>query len=158
MSDEKRCPRCSQTKATSEFHLSKRGTTGLQAECKACQADRYSAWYAKNRVAKLEATRRRIGANQARVLALKLTMPCVDCGWQPANEEEAKRLDFDHSDPETKYRGHRRTGAFSAGWSWARIERELALCVTRCRSCHMARTTREGHRQRRYQHDPEVNR
>lgn len=150
MTDEKLCGRCGETRSVTEFHPMQRSSDGLQSECKPCQKARNADWYERNREAKLAATRERVAANRARLVELKLTLKCADCGWQPATANEVSQLDFDHTDPATKYRGSTRTGAFNASWTWARIEQELKLCVARCRTCHMARTTREGHRQRRY--------
>ena len=85
--------------------------------------------------------------HRARIIAIKLASRCADCGWQPRDAEEAKLLDFDHRDPESK--AVPGIGAFRYSWSWARIEAELALCDTRCKSCHGRRTGRYLHNQRR---------
>lgn len=157
MPDEKFCGRCGETKRVGEFHPSSRYRDGCQTECKTCQAARYRDWYAKNKQRKAAQVVARRDEIRAKIVALKLTLACVDCGWRPTSEDEVTKLDFDHEDPETKHRGSTQTGAFSGTWSWERIQQELKLCVARCRPCHMARTTREGHRQRRYQDDPEMN-
>jgi hypothetical protein len=57
--------------------------------------------------------------------------PCVDCGTWDA-------LQVDHHDSATKVT-HR-------VWTWAEARRlaELAKCVVRCISCHMAKTAANG--------------
>jgi hypothetical protein len=158
MSKQKKCQRCEATKSAEDFYPARRSPNGLQSECKACQASRYSEWYAKNRERKAAQVAVRKAKIRANIVALKLTLACVDCGWSPSTAGEVTKLDFDHENPDTKHRGSTQTGAFSTTWSWERIEQELKLCVARCHTCHMARTTREGHRQRRYQDDPEMTR
>lgn len=45
----KRCTKCGELKARSEFYAEKGGADGLRGDCKACHAARGRDWYAKNR-------------------------------------------------------------------------------------------------------------
>lgn len=102
---------------------------------------RYRAGY-REQQRRIEAARH--ARKRERVIAIKLASACVDCGWKPTTAEETKLLYFDHRDPATKT-GTSNRRAFNYSWSWSRISAELALCDTRCKPCHRARSSREGH-------------
>jgi len=71
--------------------------------------------------------------SQRRLDWLAANGPCVDCG----SDDD---LEVDHQDFTLKV-SHR-------VWSWsaARRTEELAKCVVRCTSCHVAKTSAEGSR------------
>lgn len=144
----KRCSRCKQEKPVTEFQKDRSRKDGLQPRCRECQnavtlahsrrpevrermyarnREYYPEWYAERR---------------ARMVSLKLTLSCVDCGWQPKTAEEVTRLEFDHIDPATKHTLKKRD-AFRLNWRWERIEAELAKCEPRCKECHMKRTVEQ---------------
>lgn len=71
---------------------------------------------------------------------------CELCGFQATHHCQ---LDLDHINPATKtYKGNHK--AYDAGWSWKRIEEELAKCTVLCKNCHALRTYEEGHWKNEY--------
>jgi hypothetical protein len=141
-----------------EFHRNRRAKDGRQSSCKVCQSVYDAAYHARHQAQQLVRmavyrpkvrgrelirARERYAAMRAKVVALKLTLSCVDCGWRPDSEAAVKLLDFDHRDPSTK---HDRPGgqAFKYSWSWSRIIQEIALCDPRCKPCHRRRTSRQN--------------
>ena len=64
--------------------------------------------------------------------AKKLASGCVDCGFNTHSEA----LDFDHVGEKT-INPSRMIGR---GWSFERIDRELAQCEVRCANCHRIKT------------------
>lgn len=128
MTISKRCIKCYRTLPIINFSGNSQRSDGLDSRCKHCK----------------NAAQQKIrSAIRVRMIALKLTLACVDCGWKPTTEEDVSFLEFDHIDPATK------SGAIGAvnvrNWSWARIEQEIALCEPRCNRCHRLRTEREHH-------------
>lgn len=107
-----------------------------------------AAYRAANRGKIRAAHLKRQRARRLRIARIKLELACVDCGWSPSTIAETTRLHFDHIDPATKHNS-RNGGAYLPSWSWARILRELALCETRCRSCHGRRSALQGQQRRR---------
>src|SRR5262245_42197596 len=68
-SSMKRCSKCREFKALSEFYVEKYGRDGLRPECKACNLAARKAWYANNQereIARVKAWQR---ANTERVNA-----------------------------------------------------------------------------------------
>lgn len=72
---------------------------------------------------------------QERILAIKRTRVCVDCG-----ESNIDLLEFDHRDPSQK-RGD--IGKVAWKWGWPRIAAEIAKCDVRCVHCHRRRTNEQ---------------
>lgn len=150
----KTCTLCDQAKPLDDFPVDARRNDGRASQCRACRAARYQAdpdYTARYRDANREALSAKQTAryreHQARITALKLTLACVDCGWQPTTAGEAALLEFDHIDPDTKHQSG--TPAYLRSWAWERIAAELALCEPRCNPCHVRRTTRLRHNLRR---------
>lgn len=54
---------------------------------------------------------------------------CVDCG-----EKDPIVLDFDHKDPEVKFKGVHRM--LSGHYSWDSVLKEIEKCEIRCANCH----------------------
>lgn len=63
---------------------------------------------------------------KAHIAQVKRDNPC------PCGCDDVSMLEFHHVDPDTK------TIDISKIRSWSRLLSELALCVVRCRPCHLA--------------------
>lgn len=125
-----------------------RGTQTLcgKVSCKqAAQRRRYAAFIERNpghereraRKAHLNGTATDWPAKRAnglRVHEFKSTTPCMDC----TNTFPAECMDFDHRPGEVKVNC---VGIMVAhGWSWEKIETEIAKCDLVCSNCHRIRT------------------
>jgi hypothetical protein len=122
----RKCRLCNIEKPEEAFRLRGGGRLGLQADCTECTNER-ARNYRQN-------TRDRVGV-------YKLDKGCERCGFKA---EHSCQLDLDHIDPSTKtYKGAHK--AYDAGWSWERIELELAKCTVLCKNCHALRTYEEEH-------------
>lgn len=130
----KKCSECGDEKDENDFpwRFKKRGMRA--SACKQCKKNRYQ----KNKatiipdIAERNADRRRQLTRM--VYEYKLTHPCVDCG-----EKDPVVLDPDH-------RGGKEFNVSKAvknGYSWERVEAELAKCEMRCANCHRRRTAKE---------------
>ena len=120
------CRSCQEQKPEEEFFYRGGGRKGLQADCKDCSRKRAREYR--------QVTRDRVGA-------YKMERGCEICGFEP---QHPCQLDLDHRDPSEKtYKGSHK--AYDAGWSWERVERELAKCVVTCKNCHSLRTQLEEH-------------
>lgn len=129
----KRCSRCKQDKARSEFNRNTAKKDGLQNSCRDCKktydAEHYSAnkqWYYDRNI------KRKID-RRAETRALK-TKPCTDCGvmypWYV--------MDFDHLDPTTKVNDIARM--VNHGLAMETIQKEIDKCELVCSNCHRVRT------------------
>lgn len=58
---------------------------------------------------------------------------CVDCG-----EEDPVVLEFDHIDPNKKFKTINKM--MSGHYSWKSLEKEIVKCDVRCANCHRRRT------------------
>ena len=122
----KLCRTCKKEKPENEFAYRGGKRSGLQADCNACA---------------LKRAREYRQAQRDKVSKYKLDKGCEVCGFKAAHPCQ---LDLDHIDPNTKtYKGSHK--AYDAGWSWKRIEQELAKCTVTCKNCHALRTQEEGH-------------
>jgi hypothetical protein len=129
--ETKTCPKCLEEHPIEEFSYRGGGRTGVQHECKSCSRKRARDYR--------QIQRDRVGL-------YKMDKGCEVCGFQA---QHPCQLDLDHIDPATKtYKGSHK--AYDAGWSWERIEKELAKCVVTCKNCHSLRTHEEGHWRNEY--------
>jgi hypothetical protein len=120
------CRVCLEEKPEENFFYRGGGRMGLQTECKECSRKRARDYRQVNR---------------DKVSIYKLDLGCEVCGFKAKN---SCQLDLDHRDPSTKtYKGSHKS--YDAGWSWIRIEQELAKCIVTCKNCHVLRTHEEGH-------------
>lgn len=120
------CRSCKSDLPEEEFFYRGGSRKGLQADCRDCSRKRAREYRQKMR---------------DRVTEYKMNKGCEVCGFQA---EHSCQLDLDHIDPVTKtYKGSHK--AYDAGWSWKRIEAELAKCVVTCKNCHALRTYNEKH-------------
>lgn len=120
------CCTCGEEKSDENYAYRGGGRKGLQAECMACSRERARTYRQEIR---------------NKVSLYKLSKGCECCGFSAAHPCQ---LDLDHVDPSTKtYKGAHK--AYDAGWSWKRVEQELAKCTVLCNNCHSLRTHEEGH-------------
>lgn len=134
-----RCTKCGDPKASDQFALDRRGSTGHQNWCKACSNARRRERYRQNRGGEYrtnEGCRRlRKLENYRRMWAYFRLHPCVDCG-----ETEPVVLQSDHV---------RGTKCYDLSWmlhrgmAWTKILEELEKCDTRCANCHQRKTARD---------------
>lgn len=121
---EKKCKSCGDFGRV--FYNRGGGRNTHQYECKDCAAKRAREYRQEQR---------------NRVGIYKMGKGCEVCGFRA---KHPCQLDLDHIDPNTKsYKGSHKS--YDAGWSWIRIEAELAKCVVTCKNCHSLRTYEEGH-------------
>jgi len=120
------CRTCNKDETETKFYLRGGGRNQHQADCASCSAKRAREYR--------QLQRDKVGI-------YKMEKGCETCGFQA---EHPCQLDLDHIDPATKtYKGSHKS--YDAGWSWSRIELELAKCTVTCKNCHSLRTYREGH-------------
>lgn len=121
-----KCRTCLELKPEENFFYRGGKRTGLQSDCMECSRKR-AREYRQN-------SRDKVGT-------YKMTKGCEVCNFKA---EHPCQLDLDHIDPSTKtYKGSHKS--YDAGWSWDRIQEELAKCVVTCKNCHALRTYKEGH-------------
>jgi len=125
------CRICGTNKVEDDFRLRGGGRKGLQADCTECTNKRAREYR--------QETRNRVGG-------YKMKIGCECCGFKATHPCQ---LDLDHIDPATKtYSGAHK--AYDAGWSWERVEQELAKCTVLCKNCHALRTYQEEHWKNEY--------
>jgi hypothetical protein len=121
-----KCRTCLEDKPKENFFYRGGGRSGVQADCKDCSRKRARDYRQDQR---------------DKVGSYKLSKGCECCGFKA---KHPCQLDLDHIDPESKtYKGSHKS--YDAGWSWDRIEQELAKCKVLCKNCHALRTYEEGH-------------
>lgn len=128
----KRCPRCGQTKALSDFHRATRRSDGVQSVCKCCRAVIDRALYLRRSP---EAKAHRTTWDRGRMAWLRAlkARPCTDCGrtFPPA------AMQWDHLP------GTEKLGAIGSGLRFlgrAKVLEEIAKCELVCTVCHAIRT------------------
>lgn len=132
------CPANGQPQPLENFGFRDGGTR--RARCRACtraanNASRRSRDTTREK-ARVHARKAQVAKeNSARLHALAVVSPCHGCGQLLPDV-----LEWDHLDPTTKTAAVTRLVA--SGYSWARVEAELAKCVPMCASCHLRRTRR----------------
>ena len=83
----------------------------------------------KNRIDLYAAQKRHRVKVRETLLEYLLERECVDCG-----EKDPIVLDFDHKDPETKFKGIHRM--LAGHYSWDSLLKEIEKCEIRCANCH----------------------
>ena len=122
----KTCRMCGQDKPETEFFYRGGGRKGKQVDCRDCSRKRARDYRQSMR---------------DRVAEYKLGKGCEACGFEA---KHSCQLDLDHIDPSTKtYKGSHRS--YDPGWSWERIQAEIAKCTVLCKNCHALRTYEEKH-------------
>jgi hypothetical protein len=128
----KRCPRCGETKALSEFHRTKARRDGLQVYCKRCRAVIDHRRYERLRGMQVP-TRVWERGRAEWLLSLKDGRPCTDCGRVFPPEV----MQWDHLP------GVLKLGNISTdlrGRSRDEVLQEIAKCELVCANCHAIRT------------------
>lgn len=141
----RRCTRCAEWKALSEFAPKYRLLRRPHSYCRDCQSAYHREWYARNseRVRERVALNRRLAEKADRLSGFLtsrrlrweylLQHPCVDCG-----ESDPVVLEFDHlREKRAKIAGLMRVHA-----PWSEIQAEIQKCQVRCANCHRRRTAR----------------
>lgn len=136
---ERRCSKCGETKALTEFAI-KNKKTGLRSVwCRACRRAYGRDHYRKNRPAYLKRNndRRKIERPKvkAQIDAYLREHPCVDCG-----RTDITMLEFDHRDPTQK---DWPVGELARSAEWPRVLSEIQKCDVRCANCHRRRTAEQ---------------
>lgn len=130
----KRCSKCRQEKALTEFNRYGRSKDGRQPYCRACASSYFTA--RRDVILPMIKTRKRDrkGDLTRYVRAYLSEHPCVDCG-----EADPVVLEFDH------VRGvkiaHVST-LVKQVVALARLQEEIEKCDVRCANCHRRRTAR----------------
>jgi hypothetical protein len=128
----KRCSKCGETKAHSEFHKYKRGD-GFQPWCKSCRKEYDRAYNLRNQ-GRWSALKKARKTERRRWLRdLKTNKPCTDCGRVFPPEA----MEWDHL-PGTEKLGE--LGTTLSQRSRKLILQEIAKCELVCANCHAIRT------------------
>lgn len=131
----KQCPRCQQIKMISDFGV--RGPKMRpRSYCVPCRREYSAEHYQKNSDKYKQRARNRtdvpVRRCRERLAQFLRNHPCVDC-----QEADVRVLEFDH------VRGKKDANVSlmaAKGFSWQRIEAEIAKCEVRCANCHRRRT------------------
>lgn len=130
------CSHCGELKPASEFPRRGAGSLFLHCWCRTCfssyKAERHQRLHEREMVRIRRNQAAVSAANRVRIKEYLLTHPCVDCG-----ESDQRVLDFDH------VRGSKKADVshmINSGFSWARIEEEIAKCEVRCANDHRRAT------------------
>lgn len=135
-----KCNKCNKLKPLEEFSFRNKNKNVRHRFCKACYAILHADYYIKNKARHL--ARVKINSdkleleNKLRIIEYLLQHPCVDCG-----EKDIIVLEFDHEIPKGKIQAV--ASMLHRGYSWIKIEEEIAKCSVRCANCHRRRTANQ---------------
>ena len=136
---EKKCARCGEVKAVTEFTKNRSRKDGLNAYCKSCVSEIYPSYkktyrdkktdayvndYANHREQKLAQVHRY--QDSRLILLWSLKTPCVKCG-----EDRKCSIHFHHIDPNNK-----EVNLSHGSMGKARMIEEAKKCVCLCANCH----------------------
>ena len=132
-----RCRVCCQEKPEPCFSYKNKALAVRHTQCKECNKAYCAEHYHRN----AKRYKERAAANSAvrredlhrRLFAYLAEHPCVDCG-----ELDPLVLELDHRDSGEKL--HNLSRMWYNGYSWKKIEAEIAKCDVRCANCHRRRT------------------
>ncbi len=134
------CRQCGEVKPEDDFSYKNKAQALRHTQCKSCSKSycaehyqRHSALY-KNRAVRNSAVRRE--ELHRRLHEYLSFHPCVDCG-----EADPLVLELDHRDRAKKL--HNLSRMWYNGYSWKKIEDEIAKCDVRCANCHRRRTAHQ---------------
>ena len=135
-----RCRLCSEDKLETEFSFKNKPKATRHTLCKSCNRTYCAGHYQEN----AEKYKKRAVANsiaRREPMHLKLFVylsqhPCVDC-----DETDPIVLELDHRESAEKL--HNLSRMWYNGYSWKKIEQEIAKCDVRCANCHRRRTARQ---------------
>jgi hypothetical protein len=72
-----------------------------------------------------------------KIFSYLLLHSCIDCG-----ESDVVCLDFDHINPDEKYKNI--SDMVKENYSWDEIKKEINKCCIRCSNCHRKRTAKDN--------------
>ena len=137
-SELRRCGRCGELKALSEFAWRRKNVGQRHNMCRPCHSAYHREHYLANKQRYVEQARER--KRQLRhertqfLIEFFATHPCADCG-----ETDPVVLEFDHVNAENK---RFEIGAALAYRAWETILEEIEKCEVVCANCHRRRTAR----------------
>lgn len=134
--ESKRCPNCGETKPLDLFNKNKRKKSGYGSWCKRCIADARLKVYYSNPQKHRENEKDRVLALKDKIVNYLSSHPCVDCG-----ETDPIVLQFDHVRGSKEFNVSRMA---HKGFSWGKIEEEIAKCEVRCANCHLRATAKRA--------------
>jgi len=127
----KRCGRCGDEKALTEFHRSER--RGYQAWCMSCRKEYDAAYHQANRERRALQKKRQLQEFVAWYRGLKEGKPCADCG----GVFHSAAMQWDHLPGCDKVAD---LGTLRGKRSRRRVLEEIAKCELVCANCHAVRT------------------
>ena len=135
-----RCRVCFEEKPEDSFSYKNKALALRHTQCKDCNKAYCAEHYRRNAKqykerAVVNAASRREDLHR-RLFAYLAAHPCVDCG-----EADPLALELDHRDGAEKL--HNLSRMWYNGYSWKKIEAEIAKCDVRCANCHRRRTARQ---------------
>jgi hypothetical protein len=135
----RRCSRCGELKALSDFPLRDIRAGAKGHYCRPCQAEYRRGHYVRNRpdyIRRAMDEARLKKEDQLLLLHDYLrSHPCVECG-----ETDIVALDFDHIDPGEK---ELEISKMLGRRPWMSILAEIRKCAVRCANCHRRRTAEQ---------------
>lgn len=129
----KTCTNCKEQKELAAFNKRRQA---YQSICKECNRQKCHDYYALNRERQIkqvyQSKQKRIRENQSRIRDV-LAIGCK-CGFK-----DIRALEFHHIYPADKSDGISKL--LADGYSWKRLEKELAKCEVICANCHKIETS-----------------
>jgi len=92
-------------------------------------AEYQAKWYSQNKEKRIAQVKERQIIMRERFQEYKTTLECILCG-----ENHPACLEFHHRDPTTK--DVNLSEAYTRGWGWERIMKEVEKCDVLCANCH----------------------
>lgn len=132
----KKCSRCLEEKAFSEFGKSSKAKDGYQWHCRACKTELHQLNHSQRMKSITASKAMRVARNQNWAWNYLINHPCVVCG-----QRQPRYLDFDHTEP--KYKTHDISFMVSQGYSIEALEKEAEKCTIKCLYCHRDRTVEQ---------------
>lgn len=135
----RRCSRCGQLKAITEFPFRDLRTGARNHYCRPCQAAYRRQHYQRNRPDYIQRAMQEMRMKREdgliRLHEYLRAHPCADCG-----QTDITVLEFDHVDPRTKAID---VGTMVGRRSWSTVRAEIDRCLVRCANCHRRRTAKQ---------------
>jgi hypothetical protein len=135
-----RCCTCHQEKLEDDFSYKNKAQALRHTQCKSCSKAYCAEHYQRHvKLYKQRAVSNSIVRREVlhrRLHEFLVVHPCVDCG-----EDDPLVLELDHRDDVEKL--HNLSKMWYNGYSWKKIEDEIAKCDVRCANCHRRRTARQ---------------
>lgn len=125
----KPCSKCGVVKDISDFAVRKISTGQHSTECKDCHKKVRDLYYLNNKDVEQKRVKDRVKALRVQIRDLKHTLSCEIC-----KEDHYACLQFHHINPKEKEMAISLTA--NLGWSFKRIEKEMAKCRVLCANCH----------------------